>query len=148
MVLFIVNREHGNKWKELTQILECRSNQNIKNHWNSIMKSKYQVIFDEIDRQFRQTCVKSDIEYIGSPIVDNFQCSSAYRVFYQNFEQELLQQLTDQIKMQNMVYFQLKGSSKADEMSQDQHDEEQAEASEPTERHESAPSQSERQSLS
>lgn len=41
MVLFIINRDHGNKWKELTTILECRSDNNIKNHWNSIMKSKY-----------------------------------------------------------------------------------------------------------
>ena len=31
-------------------------------------------------------------------------------MFYQHFEKELLEQLTDQIKMQNMVYFQLKGS--------------------------------------
>ena len=44
-------------------------------------------------------------------------------MFYQNFEQDLLQQLTDQIKMQNMVYFQLKGSSKADELSQSQEEE-------------------------
>ena len=87
------------------------------------MKSKYQVIFDEIDRQFRQTCQKSEIDYIGCPIVDNFQGPSAYKVFYQNFEQDLLQQLTDQIKMQNMVYFQLKGSSKADELSQSQEEE-------------------------
>ena len=56
MILFIINRDHGNKWKELTSILECRSDNNIKNHWNSIMKSKYQQIFDEIDRQFKTTC--------------------------------------------------------------------------------------------
>ena len=61
MVLFIINRDHGNRWKELTAILECRSDNNIKNHWNSIMKSKYQTIFDEIDRQFRSMCAKQEV---------------------------------------------------------------------------------------
>ena len=111
MVLFIINRDLGNRWKDLAQILECRSENNIKNQWKWIMQRKYQKIFDEIERQFRATCAKQDINYMGVPIIKDYPCSIFYREFYQQFEKELLEQLTDQIKMQNMVYFQQKEGS-------------------------------------
>lgn len=39
-VLFLLHRLYGNKWAILAQLIEGRTDNTIKNHWNSIMKRK------------------------------------------------------------------------------------------------------------
>lgn len=39
-VLFLLHKLYGNKWAVLTQLIKGRTDNSIKNHWNSIMKRK------------------------------------------------------------------------------------------------------------
>jgi len=43
-ILYLLNRDLANKWADIANILEGRTDNTIKNHWNSSMKKRIREI--------------------------------------------------------------------------------------------------------
>jgi hypothetical protein len=52
--LFLYHRRLGNKWAEIAKILEGRTDNTIKNHWNSSMKKKIPDMLKEYDMYMKE----------------------------------------------------------------------------------------------
>ena len=53
-VLYLLHRCQGNKWAEIAKFLEGRTDNTIKNHWNSSMKKKLQEMGRTLDTYLRE----------------------------------------------------------------------------------------------
>ena len=65
LILYIQNRLNENKWAIIAQDLEGRTDNTIKNHWNSSMKKKIYDMRLEIERRFKKRCEERKIKFIG-----------------------------------------------------------------------------------
>jgi myb proto-oncogene protein len=46
-ILYLLNRDKANKWADIANILEGRTDNTIKNHWNSSMKRRINIYKEE-----------------------------------------------------------------------------------------------------
>jgi hypothetical protein len=46
-ILYLLNRDKANKWADIANILEGRTDNTIKNHWNSSMKRRISLYKEE-----------------------------------------------------------------------------------------------------
>ena len=65
-VLFLNHRRFGNKWAEIAKVLEGRTDNTIKNHWNSSMKRKIPELLEEYDAFMKEKFSKKGISYLGN----------------------------------------------------------------------------------
>ena len=48
MLLLLIHNKIGNKWSQLTNFLKGRTDNNIKNHWNSAMKKRFNFVNENL----------------------------------------------------------------------------------------------------
>jgi hypothetical protein len=65
LLLFILHQHFGNKWAEIARHFNGRSDNSIKNHWNSSMKKKFELEVANLKRQGLEwtTLIPSDFSW-------------------------------------------------------------------------------------
>lgn len=98
--LFLMHRLYGNKWAILAQLIPGRTDNTIKNHWNSIMRKKVRGYEAQLQKVISDNSVGSLskleqilIERISKGEFDNYSCRKGRKRNYQKFfEQNFLQE--------------------------------------------------------
>lgn len=69
-ILYLLNRDKANKWADIANILEGRTDNTIKNHWNSSMKRRIKEYQEEFICMFKNILAKKGIDYKGSEPIE------------------------------------------------------------------------------
>ena len=67
-ILFLMHRKLGNKWSKLCEFLPGRTDNTIKNHWNSTMQKKINCIEEEYNEIIKDKS-QEEIENINNDII-------------------------------------------------------------------------------
>ena len=116
-ILYLLNRDQANKWADIANTLEGRTDNTIKNHWNSSMKKRIKEIQAEFAMLFKTFVEENKTEYQGCDPVENDngqlkgkskEYTPEYLRLMTQFEQQLLQEKSLVVKEQNREYYQSK----------------------------------------
>lgn len=69
-ILYLLNRDKANKWADIANILEGRTDNTIKNHWNSSMKRRIKEYQEEFVKLFKQLIEAKGLKYQGCDPVE------------------------------------------------------------------------------
>ena len=86
-MLFLLHRKYGNSWSIFSEKIPGRTDNTIKNHWNSIMKKNIVGINNQY-QEMTKGKTKEEIEEIEKNIID--KCSQTIYKDYNEYYQEKL----------------------------------------------------------
>lgn len=69
-ILYLLNRDKANKWADIANILEGRTDNTIKNHWNSSMKRRIKEYQEEFISLFKILIEAKGLKYQGCEPVE------------------------------------------------------------------------------
>ena len=76
-ILFIQHKKYGNHWSLLTQYLPGRTDNTIKNHWNSTMKKKVKELSSKYN-EMTLNKTEDEIKEIEDKLIKECQIGRAH----------------------------------------------------------------------
>lgn len=104
-LLFLYHRRVGNKWAEIAKVLDGRTDNTIKNHWNSSMKRKLHELLEVYDAFMKEALNKRAVTYLGHSLTTLSNSPATYQKHVDEVEKELIKAKFDILQRQNKEYF-------------------------------------------
>lgn len=103
-----MHKSNGNKWAEIAKVLEGRTDNTIKNHWNSSMKKKLPEMGKTLDQYLREHISKR--LNIGDSLTLRLDHPLDDKVasIKEEIHSALLNRYIDDVEKQNKEYFEAK----------------------------------------
>ena len=72
------------------------------------MKTKSTEMKQETEKRFKKYISHENVPYVGCPLIQTEGFSEEYKQIFQSFERKLIAELSNLVRMQNAVYYQMK----------------------------------------
>jgi len=97
-ILFLSHKNSGNKWAEMAKILEGRTDNSIKNHWNSSMRKKIADMSKTYEKYLKENLAKNKSQF--------------------EIDTELMQKYIIENKKENKDYFEMRDREMKEKLAQ------------------------------